>query len=86
MTKDDYLRLGFVSIPHYTITGSLIYDLGRNRKLSAGCVGTPNEMIFLCQQDEFNPKKTTDLICVHNWDYDKEMTEEKLIMLIKALS
>lgn len=86
MKQEDYIRLGFTPLPHYTVAGNLIYNLGRNRQLSAGCVGTPNEMVFLCQMDDKDPMITTDLVCVHNWDYDKEMTEEKLTMLIKALS
>lgn len=86
MKQEDYIRLGFTPLPHYTVAGNLIYNLGRNRQLSAGCVGTPNEMIFLCQMDDKDPMITTDLVCVHNWDYDKEMTEEKLAILIKALS
>lgn len=82
MKRDDYIRLGFT--PN-TVCGNLIYNLGRNRQLSAGCVGTPNETIFLCQKDTQDPMLTTDLICVHNWDYDREMTEDKLIALIEIL-
>lgn len=86
MTKEDYIRLGFEPMGHYTVADALLYQLGRNRHISAGCVGTPNEMLWLCQQDDKDPRITTDLVCLHNWDYDKEMTEEKLTLLIKALS
>lgn len=86
MTKDEYIKIGFKSLPHFTVANNLIYDLGRNQQLSAGCVGTPNEMIFLCQKNSKNPIETTDLICIHNWDYDGEMTKDKLINLIKILT
>lgn len=86
MTKEDYIRLGFEPMEHYTVADALLYQLGRNRHISAGCVGTPNEMLWLCQRDDKDPRITTDLVCLHNWDYDKEMTEEKLMLLIKALS
>lgn len=85
MKREDYIKFGFKPMPHFTVADSLIYDLGRGRQLSAGCVGTPNEMIWLCQIDDNDKRKITDLICLHNWDYDKEMTEEKLTKLISAL-
>jgi len=85
MNRDDYIKIGFKPIDHFTIMDNLIYDLGRYRQLSAGCVGTPSESIFLCQQNSENPLETTDLICIHNWDYDGEMTEDKIKSIIKAL-
>lgn len=85
MNRDIFIKHGFKPIPHFTVADNLIYDLGRNRHLSVGCVGTPNEMIFLCQRDFKNPKKTTDLVCVHNWDHNGEITEEKLLLLINVL-
>ena len=85
MIKDDYISLGFKPIKHFTIGGNLIYDLGRNRQLSASSVGTPNETIFICQISDEDEKEITDLVCVHNWDYDKEMTEDKLKMMINSL-
>jgi hypothetical protein len=86
MTKEDYIRLGFAPLQHYTVADALLYQLGRNRHLSAGCVGTPNEMIWICQMDDKDTRKCEDLVCLHNYDYDGYMTEAKLQLLIKALS
>ena len=85
MDNNDFIRHGFKPIEHFTIGNSHTYDIGRNRFLSAGSIGTPNEMIFLCERDEKEPSIITDLICIHNYDYDGYMTEEKLIKLIEVL-
>lgn len=86
MTNDDLIKLGFKPIPHFTIQNSVIYDLGRNRHLSAGDVGTPNEMIFIGEIDSEDDKKITDCICLHNYDYDGYVTEQKVKLLIEALT
>ena len=85
MTNQDLIAIGFKEIPHFTIANSVFYDLGRNRQLSAGCVGTPNEMLWICEIDEKDSKKVTDLVCLHNWDYDKELTIEKVKTLIQTI-
>lgn len=86
--SDDLLidELGFKPIPHFTIANSLILDLGRDRHLSIGSVGTPNEMLFICSTDPNNSKKVTDIICLHNYDYDGYMTSETLSKIIQTLS
>ena len=84
-TTELELEIGFKKIPHFTIANSVVYDLGRNRQLSAGCVGTPNEMLWICEIDEKDNMKVTDLVCLHNWDYDKELTIEKVKTLIKTI-
>lgn len=81
MTKEIALKLGFKEIGHFTVTDALIYDLGRARNLSLSCVGTPNEMLYICEKEQED--KYSDVICLHNWDYDKELTEEKLTTLLK---
>lgn len=81
LIKDDLLNIEFKELPHYTVMGSVIYDLGRKRHLSVGCVGTPNEMVFICQVDNKIKEKITDLICIHNYDYDGYLTIEKLNLL-----
>ncbi len=86
MTKEDYTRLGFAPLPHYIVADALLYQLGRNRHLSAGCVGTPNEMIWICQMNDEDHKKCDDLVCLHNFDYDDLMTEDRLIKLIESLT
>ena len=70
MTTDNLLDIGFESIPHFTICNSHIYKLGRHRHLSVASVGTPNEMMFICETNEQNEKDITEIICLHNYDYD----------------
>lgn len=67
MTRDNLLEIGFKSISTYTINDSLIYSLGRNKYLSVGCVGTPNEMVFLYEKDN---RDINDIITLRNYDYD----------------
>lgn len=86
ITNDDLIKIGFKSIPNFTVTNSVIYDLGRNRYLSAGDVGTPNEMVFICETDAKDKNKITDTICLHNYDYDGFITEEKVKALIESLN
>ena len=86
MTNDDLLELGFTEVPNFNIMNAVTFDLGRRRQLSAGDIGTPNEMVFLCEVDEEDPKKITDLICVHNYDYDGFLTKEKVTGLLELLA
>jgi len=85
MTNKDLIEIGFKKIPHFTIANSVIYPLGRHRLLSAGCVGTPNEMLWICETDNQNETKITDLVCIHNWDYDGTLTIEKVKTLINTI-
>jgi len=86
MENSDLLKIGFKEIPHFTIGDAIIYDLGRHRQISASCIGTPNEMVYLCETSDQNEKEITDLICVHNYDYDGYLTMNKIINLIKAIT
>ena len=86
MTKEDFIKLGFEPLPNFTVMDSLIYRLGRNRHLSVGSVGTPNEMLWICQSSKDNPNKIEDLICLHNYDYDGPITETKIKKLIESLN
>lgn len=85
MNKKQVLKLGFKKIPHYTVMDSLTYELGRNRILSFGSIGTPNEMLYVGQ---LNDKGTDydDLVCLHNYDYDGYMTVSRLKSLIKGIT
>ncbi len=85
LTRDDLLNIGFKEIPHFTIMNSVVFDLGRNRFLSAGSVGTPNEMLYISEVDENEQTRITDLICLHNYDYDGYITLEKISTLISAI-
>jgi len=86
MNREEFIEMGFKPLNHFTVADNLIYDLGRNRQLSAGSVSTPNEVIFICEIDENNPMEITDLLCIHNYDYDGLMTPEKLTKLLEVLS
>lgn len=85
MTNDDLILIGFKEIPHFTIGNNVIYSLGRNRQLSAGCVGTPNEMLFITSTDELDEHKIDNIICLHNYDYDGYLTIEKVKKIINAI-
>lgn len=67
VTEDILLKCGFSKIPHFTVTNSLILDIGRGRFLSVGNVDDANQMVWL---QSISGDKVTDLICVHNYDYD----------------
>ncbi len=87
MTNQELIDLiGFQEIPHMTVMNSVIYPLGRRRHLSVGCAGTPNEMLFICETDDKDETKVTDLICLHNYDYDGFLTIEKVKSLISVLT
>ena len=82
LNKEQVLELGFKELPHFTITNSLIFDLGRNRQLSIGNIGTPNEMLFIGETDNVDKRKITDLVCLSNYDYDGYLTLEKVTVLL----
>lgn len=63
-----------------------ISELGRRRFLSAGCVGTPNEYMWIYEVDRDDDKKITDLVCLHNWDYDGFLTIDKVKSIIEAIA
>lgn len=85
LSVDDCLNIGFEKLPHFTVADNLIYKLGRNRHLSIGCLGTPNETLFICESDPSDYRKITDVICLHNFDYDGYLTKSKLETLITCL-
>ena len=69
INKEILTQLGFKPLPHFTVMDSLVLDLGRNRSLSIGCVGNPNEMVFLKEID-VDGRTINDLVCLRNFDYD----------------
>ena len=73
-------------IPHFTVTNSYTLDIGRNRIVSVGNVGTPNEMIWLCQINDKDKNKIDDLICLRNYDYDGYTHVHTLQNLIHSLT
>lgn len=69
LTEELLLQSGFESHQHFTVMNSKFFDLGRNRQITIGCIGTPNEMVFL-QQIDVDKRTINDLICFRNFDYD----------------
>lgn len=76
MTEECLLSMGFVKGEL-----SLKYHLSRKRFISVSCVGTPNEVVYLCYKDSVDI--VDDLVCVHNFDYDGKLTKQKVEHLIK---
>lgn len=85
MNKEDLIDLGFKPIPHFTIGGSLIYELARRRHISVSSIGTANESAWLCEVDRDDNRVITDLICIHNFDYDGLLCKDRLSLFISAL-
>lgn len=84
--RQNLIDIGFKEIPHFTVGNNLLYDLGRHRQLSASSIETPCEMMFVVELDRDNPKKITDLVCLHNYDYDGYLTLEKVKNIINAIT
>ena len=85
MNKNDLVKLGFEPIKTFTVMNSYAYALGRHRHLSVSNVGTPNEMMFISETSDQDEKVITDLIAIHNYDYDGYLKAEKVAALIDAI-
>ena len=85
VTREELINIGFEPIPHYTVTNSLTYHLGRNNYLSIGNVGYPNEMLCIYSLDYNDDKKITDIVILHNYDYDGYITMSKIEDIIRVL-
>lgn len=83
LTEEWLLKFGGEKLPHFTVSNSIIIKTKRNQQLSFGCVGNPNFMVFI--QEINDDDKITDLIAIHNWDYDGEMYVHQLQNLYFAL-
>lgn len=83
-TEENLLDIGFKKVPHFTITNTLTFDLGRNRILSVGDLDNPNCMMYICETDENG--KYTDLVNIHNFDFDGILCIHKVQNLIELLN
>lgn len=83
LTEEMLLKCGFEHIPTFTVTNSMVKGLGRGRWLSVGNVEGANQMIWLQSIEE---DKITDLICLHNFDYDGRISLSKLQNLYFVLT
>lgn len=80
LSDADLIEIGFQNLAHFTVGQQSKYPLSRRRYLSAMCIGTPNESIWLGHKDKDGT--VTDLVCIHNYDYDGFITAERLKALI----
>lgn len=81
LSNSDLESIGFKSLGHCTVGDQVKFHFSRGRYLSAMCVGQGNESVWLCHKDRDG--EITDLICVHNRDYDGFITIERLNALIE---
>lgn len=85
LTEEWLLKLGFKPIPHMTVMNSFTLDIGRDRVISIGCVGTPNEMIFLIE--DYSKRVPSQDICVlRNFDYDDRTYVHTLQNIVFAIT
>lgn len=82
LNREQVLELGFKELPHLNILKSLIFDIGRRRQISIGCLGTPNEVMYIYEINFSNPQEIDDLVCLWNYDFDGYLTLEKLTVLL----
>jgi len=85
INKNSLIAFGFYELPHMTVTNALLFDLPNNKKISVGCIGTPNEMVWICEHDKGDKRKITDMICFRNFDYHGYTKESDLFNLISLL-
>lgn len=85
MELRELREIGFEPLPHFTVGANLNYDLGRRRFLSISCLGTPNEMLCVGEIDKSDEMKVTDMVVLHNFDYDGYLTIEKVKSLITGI-
>ena len=83
LTEDMLLKAGGYKLPHMTVTDSVLFDIGRDRILSIGCIEDCNQMAWL---QHIEGKKVTDLVCIHNYDYDGWLYLHTFQNLFKSLT
>ena len=88
MTKEDLIAIGFKESTELAHAGYLEYNLGRNRQLSIGEVGTYDETLYIreVECDEDGLLYEIDAIELHDYYYDGVLTVEKVNALICLLS
>lgn len=74
LTKEILLKCPkAIKVPFPNILKTIYFEIGRNRIISIGNIGTPNEMVWISEVDSQDNKKITDLVCIHNFDYDGKL-------------
>lgn len=72
--------------PISIIQFSYYLDLGRNKILSLSDIGLGNEMICLCEIDAKDKTKITNVIFLHNIDYDGRISLNKFQNIVFDLT
>lgn len=83
LTNEDLIDVGFKPYDYFTIMNTVYLDVGRDRQIKVGCVGTPNEVVFLVHQWGETCEEQ-DMVCIHNFDYDGYLTMEKVMNILKV--
>lgn len=81
LSNSDIISIGFKPSSRFAVGKQCLYQLSRSRYLSAMCIGQGNESVWLCHKGKGS--EITDIICIHNRDYDGFITLEKLKTLIE---
>lgn len=83
LTPEILEKCGFGQLPHFTVGGNWIKGIGRNRFISIACVGTPNEIVFLTEEEG---KEVKAVIVLRNYDYDGRTYLHQLQNIIHAIT
>jgi hypothetical protein len=83
LTSEILEMCGFSQLPHFTVQNLWNKNIGRDRVISIACVGTPNEIIFL---NEEQPPEVKNIIVLRNYDYDGKTYLHQLQNLYFALT
>ena len=71
LSEDILLMLGFEKNPNYAIGNPFNLSLGRNKMMVVSSVGTPNEMVFVREENDLNGvADEPDIVVVRNYDYN----------------
>lgn len=83
LLEQQLCELGFTKPNKNKLEISYKYHLGRRRFISARCLGTGNESMWLCYKEDMDGEVIDDLICLHNVDYDGQLTISKVKHLVE---
>lgn len=83
LLPEQIVSLGFIAQPQPAIGGLFMLDLGRDRYLMITGPGTSNEMMYLTA---ITDDVTTDMVCIHNFDYDGFITQGRINSLVHAIT
>lgn len=76
ITERELVRMGFLQVAPHNTTRVWVRELGRDRYLLLGDVGSPNEMLFICEGAL--DQTPSDAVCLHNFDFEGPLTTQKI--------